>query len=212
MSIVILLKAYWKPLLFITVLAIVFSAIGINKCQEDKASAKKEKARIESRIATAKDSLEQLYRIDIQAGLERVKKQYSEEANKAKKDAKYWQALSIKKGKAADFYRAKADSLAAFDTGECKEIIEAFRQANDTLKGDNIFLNNANLALNIEAESYSKQLYICEKQGLQKDSALISKTKLNNSLKSEIELYVCYRDWGLRRPFWAWIAGQRCKR
>lgn len=207
-----ILKAYWKPILFIVVLAVIFSVIGINKCQEDKASAKKEKARVERAISITKDSLEQLYRIDIQQGLENVKKQYAEEAIKAKNNAKYWESMSIKKAKVADYYRAKADSLAALDNGGCGEIIEAFRQANDTLRGENMFLDNANLELHIEAESYSRQLYASEQQGLQKDSILVSKTKLNSSLKSEIELYTCFRDWGLRRPFWAWIAGQKCKK
>jgi len=58
--------------------------------------------------------------------------------------------------------------------------------------------------LDKEAESYSKQLYLCEQQSAIKDTIITNKTKL-------IDTYQCRTEWKVKHRFWAWVIGYKCK-
>ena len=68
--------------------------------------------------------------------------------------------------------------MAQYAGEDCKPFLDEYRQANDSLKSENVALDSTNLKLNIEAESYSRRLYLCEQQNVIKDTINASKVRL----------------------------------
>lgn len=205
------LDKYWKYALGLLILIVIFSVIGFKKWQEDKKTLATEKANISVLRAFLIDSTRTSTKVAENAVLDTVKAQWAKKTELAKSSATYWEGIANKRGVSATIYRNKADSLASLDTGQCKDIIQAFRQANDTLKSENVALSNENKEVHAEAQGYSKQLFIAEKQSTNKDSIIKSHEDHIFILSSQIENYQCYRDWGLKHRFWKWVFRWKCK-
>ncbi len=206
-----ILKRYWKYVGGFILLAIIFSVIGVRKYQEDRKTLATEKANTAVLRAYLVDSTRTHMMNTINAGLDTVKAREAKKTEEAKNNAIYWENIANKRGASATKYRNKADSLAALDTGQCKEVITAFRQSNDELQLKNTALDSANTDLHAESEGYSRQLFICEKQSANKDSVIKSHEDHIFILSGQIENYQCYRDWGLKHRFWRWVFGWKCR-
>ena len=129
----------------------------------------------------------------------------------AEANAAYWEKQAVKRGSSAEKYKNKADSLAELDNGQCRELIFAFRQANDTLKAQNTALDSANQALDIETESYSRRLFLCEKQSSNKDTVLVSNSSTINNLKTENKVLKATVNCLRNRCFWSRLFNRKCK-
>ena len=137
--------SFWKPILFVVVFTIIFSYIGISNCREKKSIANQEQINISDLRAFLVDSMQTVNLNGDIAKLDSVKAAEADKTTFYKESARYWENIAISKGKSADKFRNKADSLAKLDTGQCAEIIQAFRQSNDTLKSQNMALDSANV-------------------------------------------------------------------
>lgn len=206
-----LLNKFWKYSLGLLLLVIIFSAIGIKQCNEEKKTVAIENANTAVLRAFLIDSTRTSVLASENVKLDIVKTKEAKKTETAKASALYWENIAKKRSVSATIYRNKADSLASLDTGQCKDIIQAFRQANDTLQSENVALSNENQEMHTEIQGYSNQLFICEKQSLNKDSIIASHKKNISVLSIQINNYQCYRDWGLKHRFWKWVFGWKCK-
>lgn len=71
-------------------------------------------------------------------------------------------------------------------------------------------LNIENNQLDMEAESYSKALYLERKISINKDTIIKSKIKLIDSYNLAIAESNCVTDWGSRHKFWKWLLRIKC--
>lgn len=206
-----IINLFWKPILIIIILIITFSWIGIDQCAEKKAELKTEKANIAILRAFLIDSTQTADHKENIAILDSAKAAEAIKTEKYKADSKYWNVIANKRAKAAEYYKYLADSIANTDNGECREIINAFRQANDTLQARVKDLDNENEALDGEAQSYANRLYMCEKQNIENGCIISEKEKYINTLETNISTLQCYRDWGVGHPVLKWLFGWKCR-
>ena len=206
-----LLIAYWKYILGFVLLVFIFSLIGISRCKEDRQTLVVEKANSAVLRAFLTDSINTA-RLELEnVKLDSVKASDAKQTIKARTDAAYWKNIADKRGVTAAKYKNKADSLADAYTGtECLPFIKAYRQANDSLKSENLALDKENEKLDNEAQGYSRQLLSCETQSNNKDTINAGLKKYNKVLEKNIGIYQCYRDWGLKHRFWKWVFGWKC--
>lgn len=205
-----LIIAYWKQIIFLLLLIFIFSWIGISRCNEDKQTLATEQVNTSILRAFLIDSTRTSTLKADNAKLDSMKAVEASKTKQATANAKYWEYIAVQRGKAAIAYKNKADSLSQNAGEECIPFLEAYREANDSLRSENIALDSANLYLNIEAEGYSRQLFLCEQQSSNKDSILASKEIKINQYESQIGKLQCYRNWGLKHRFWKWVFGWEC--
>ncbi|MEI6554748.1 MAG: hypothetical protein WCL70_04110 [Paludibacter sp.] len=200
----------WISGAVIVIAGMLFFSLGtsqLNSCS-DKSSEKNTaqttlslyKASIIDSIHTA-DKLKENARIDSTKAVERQK------SIKATQTAQYWNKVAEKRGQSADYYKFKADSLANINTDiGCREIVGAYKQAIDTLTSQNTALEAENKALDDEAESYSRQLFMCEKQSSNKDVIITSKDSLSvlkdNSISAYQKQLATKNNWFHRAEKW----------
>lgn len=204
-----LYNAFWRSIVvpFILILVALICA-SMYKKHKDKAASENVSA-ILLRASIADSTRTATLELK-NAEIDSLKAHEAIKTEKATANAAYWEGIANKRGISATKYRNKADSLAALDTGQCKEIIDAFRQANDSLQSKNTALDSANVSVHVEAESYSRRLYLSEKQCLNKDSIITSHNKAMTVYKDNISTLQCYRDWGLKHKFWKWVFRWKC--
>ncbi len=174
-----LIKAYWKGIAIFLVVVFCFSWIGISNCSKTSSSSVVQNAITSDLRASLIDSVQTAVLVAKNAEIDTLKAKEAMKTEAAILVAEYWKGKANVLGSKAAKYKNKADSLANAYTGtECNELIGAFRQANDTLKAENTALKNENEALDVEAEGYSRQLYLCETQNVINDTIIASKIAL----------------------------------
>lgn len=164
--------------LFIFAFAIGFGTIHMDSCSRAKVTAKVDNAIAADFRASIVDSVQTADLWKKNAQIDSVKAQEAKKTIDARTSAVYWEKIANKRGISATKYKNKADSLAQYAGEDCKPFLDAYRQANDSLKSENVALDSTNLKLNIEAESYSRQLYLSEQQVVIKDTIIASKVRL----------------------------------
>ena len=201
--------ACWKGLGFILIVAGLLWGI-IDSCSkktdnpEVKAAVYFDlRASIADSVLTVAKRAENV-KIDSMSAIEGVKTQ------SAMMNAAYWESIARNRAVSAAKFKNKADSLAAAYSGtECKELINAFRQVNDTLSSVNAALKSEITALSGEAEGSSRQLYLCDKQGINKDLIIASKDSLIEIKNITISAY--QNQLNKKEPFFKkyekWIFG-----
>lgn len=157
------------------------------------------------------DSTKNAEKLTENAKIDSLKSAEAFRTKSAEANAAYWENQAMKRGSSAEKYKNKADSLAELDNGQCRELIVAFRQANDTLKAQNTAMDSANKALDIEAESYSRRLFLCEKQSSNKDTVLVSNSSTINNLKAENNVLKATVNCLRSRCFWSRLFNRKCK-
>lgn len=210
-----LLKILWKEIALILIFLFIISGMGIRQCKERRQEVLANEANTAILRALLVDSVRTTTMQAESLKLDSVKSVEREKRKAAQANADYWERIAQRRRISAEKYKSKADSIAQVyqDSGgvECIEIIAAFRQANDTLRLENKAFVNANLFLNREIEKVDNQLKIAEKQLAINDTILISKINLIATYQDHIGNLQCYRDWGIKHPFWRWAFRWKCK-
>lgn len=210
-----LIKAFWKPIAIIAIITILASVIGINSCikkkNEAKANIQSEQANTAILRAFLIDSVRTA---DIKAEfakLDSIKRSEAQKTIVADAAAKYHAAnVNRLRGK-NDYLQWRIDSMIQANTS-CPEMLDASLELNDSLRSEISELDNENLALDKEAEGYSNQLLLCERQSTLKDSLLISRDLKIKTYEIQIQNLQCYREWGIGHPFLKWMFGWKCRK
>jgi len=95
--------------------------------------------------------------------ISRIKDKNSDSIKALKKNVTYWMNIAELYRKATKKTQIKADSIALLKP-ECNDIAKAYINVIDSIKKENNALDSANYNLDIEAEKYSRNLYLTEKQ------------------------------------------------
>jgi len=180
-----------KPIYYIIsgVVLILVIAFSVSKCSSDKT----EDTLIENSLKLTKqqaiDSTKTaMLNVFIQKE-DSISEAHKLEISELKKESAYYLSKASKAGKSAEYYRNKADSLSALDEGQCKDIIDAFRQANDTLKSENNNLKDACTTFEQEAQEWCILYESSEKKSQYKDSIILVKQTTINTQKEAITDY-----------------------
>lgn len=164
--------------LFIFAFAISLGTIHMDSCSKAKVTAKVDNAIAADSRASIVDSVQTAELWKKNAEIDSVKAQEAKKTVAEHNSAVYWEQIANKRGISATKQKNRADSLAQYAGEDCKPFLDAYRQANDSLKSENVALDSTNLKLNIEAESYSRRLYLSEQQNVIKDTIIASKVRL----------------------------------
>ena len=164
--------------LFVIAFAIGFGTIHMDSCSKAKVTAKVDNAIAADFRASIVDSVQTAELWKKNAEIDSVKAQEAKKTVAARTSAVYWEQIANKRGISATKQKNRADSLAQYAGEDCKPFLDAYRQANDSLRSENVALDSTNLKLNIEAESYSRRLYLSEQQIVIKDTIIASKVRL----------------------------------
>ena len=165
-------------LLFIFAFTIGFTVIRIDSCSTKKVLTKVDNAIVADFRASIVDSVRTAELWKKNAEIDSMKAQEAKKTIAEHNSAVYWEQIANKRGISATKQKNRADSLAQYAGEDCKPFLDEYRQANDSLKSENVALDSTNLKLNIEAESYSRRLYLCEQQNVIKDTINASKVRL----------------------------------
>jgi len=178
----------------IVVLALLF-VILLQKCGVKHTENVINQTEIQQAVNQVKDSLQSLHYIELIANYK------SGQDAEAKKTIEVKRKLAQIKISASEL-KFKNDSLKKLipvtDT-LCNTVVGSMQAEIDTIKAENVLLD-------IEAESYSRQLYLCEKQSYLKDTVILNKidlinrsNDLNRKLSKELK---AKNNWFNRNKIW----------
>lgn len=215
-----LIIRYWKQLLVLILLVLAFSYAGVQGCKQKKAVAEVKELKTELKVEKSNtahlrafiiDSVQtNNYEQDI-AKLDSVKAVEAQKTKVAEYAANYHANEANRLRAVNAKIKVKLDSLLLSDA-TCPEMLSASIQAIDSLRIENNRLDSANIELDIEAEGYSRQLYIAEQQRDMADSVILSKKRYITVLEQNVSDLQCYREWGNGHRFLKWLFGWKCGR
>lgn len=160
-----------KPIIYIVagLIAILLIANAVGQCSEKR----NEQAIINTDLAIVKqaaiDSVITAQGKKEAAKIDSLQKVSDMKIAEAQRCAAYWENIANKRKVRADNAEQKADSLANEAGAECADVIDAFRIANNELKGANEALINQITEVEKEAQEW------CEKYELSENGILILK-------------------------------------
>lgn len=180
-----------KPVYYIIagVVLILVITFSLSKCSSGKTEAVLSDNSLQIAKQKAIDSTKTAMLNELIQKEDSISLAHKLEISELKKESAYYLSKASKAGKSAEYYRHKADSLATFDKGKCGEIIEAFRQSNDTLRGENGNLKDACTKLEQEAQEWCLLYESSEKKLQYKDSIILVKQTTINTQSETITDY-----------------------
>lgn len=182
-------------LIQIIIILILVFVIFLQKCGVKYTDTVMNQSELQQAVNHVKDSLQSVHYNELLANYKA-----GQQAEEKKTDA-IQRKLTQTNANAAEL-KLKNDSLKKLipvkDT-LCNMVVTSMQAEIDTINTENVLLNN-------KAESYSRQLYLCEKQSVLKDTVIMNKTSLlsetnriNDQLKKDLKRK---NNWFNRNKIW----------
>lgn len=209
-----LIKTFWKPVVVFLLLIVALSVFGVKQCRSNRENEKQEAitqaAKLQSYKVHYEDSVKTALHKQKLLELDSIKQVEAEKTKVAGLAADYYANEANKLRRSNSKLQNKLDSMIIDGTTPCPEMLEACLETNAGLRSEINQLDSANYNLDKEAEGYSNQLYICEKESKEKDIMIAEKDISIMELKSQIGTLMCYREY-MRLNFFQKIFAKRCK-
>jgi len=162
-----------KTLILVGFTVLLFSAVALHQCSENRAeinAVKAEQAKNELKI---KNEVQAYYLERKNAELDSLKSIEAAKTWKAQTDALIYKSEAERLKKVSADMEDRFNNLVA-NNAPCPDLLEAGLDRIDTLKRENFTLEKECEQLDIEAQGYSKQLFMCEQQRTNLDTLLLS--------------------------------------
>ena len=183
-----IIKAHWKGILMLLVLIFVLSWIGVSNCTSDNSDTVIQNTDTGVLRAQIVDSMRTVGLMSKNAAIDSVR---SVEAQKAQV-AHHTSEISLRKAnklqRELDKKKAENDSLKSAKA-PCEVQLDKCNEMNTTLEAISAQKDTTIEELEIEAESYSRQLYLCDQQNTNLNLIIQSKDSANNVQKTAIAVY-----------------------
>jgi len=165
---------------------------------------------VKLKLATQSDSLSIQHMLDMNKKIDSTRVIEQLKAKTEHMNVVYHRNKADKLNKEVMQKQSIIDSLTNINA-PCEEQLIEYKSQNYKLKLQVIELDSAYLALDIEAESYSRDSYLCNVQRSNDSILIASLNKSNKSLKLYISKVECTADWSEKHKFLSWLFGIKCK-
>jgi hypothetical protein len=171
----------YKTLILVGITALLFSLIALQQCSEKQAAIKAVKAEQAKNEVKIRNEVQAYYLERKNAELDSLKKVEQIKTWKARTDAIIYKAEADRLKKSSRTLEEKYNQLIA-ENAPCPDLLESAIIRIDTLKAENFTLEKTCEQLDIEAQGYSRQLFMCEQQRTNLDTLLHS---ARNEIKAD---------------------------
>lgn len=210
-----LFEAFKGYIIGFLILVLFFSVVGIRSCihrnAEVRQEVKAEKAISAVYSAKQVDSIRTHYILQEIAAIDSTRSAERQISTVAHYAVDISNKKTNKLQAQLDKERAENDSLKVAKA-PCAEMLDSYIRTNRTLGFVSLQKDTTIKELGIEAESYSRQLYLCDKQQSKKDSIITSKEQLLKTYEQNFSTLACYREWGEGHKFLKWLFGWKCRK
>jgi len=165
-----------KTLILTGFTALLFSIIALYQCSEKRAEIKSIEAQQDKKYIEISNQVQSYYLLRENKKIDSIKQAESIKTFKAHTDALIYKAEAYRlKQKSTDLEKKYNQFVA--ENALCPDLLKAAIIRIDTLKAENFMLEKAIEKVDIEAEGYSRQLYLSELQRSNIDTLLVSARK-----------------------------------
>lgn len=162
-----------KTLILGSIIAVLITIFAITQCSEEVAKNKLQQAEKVKHETELQNKVRTYYLQRENAKIDSVKKQIAAETFKAQTSALIYKSEAERlKKKSLELEKAFNEMIRS--QSPCPEMLKAAVIRIDTLKRENLTLEQECESLEAEAIGYSKQLYLCEQQRTNTDTLLIN--------------------------------------
>lgn len=162
-----------KTLILVGITALMFCGMAMYQCSEKSAEIKAVKAEQAKHDVKIRNEVQAYYLERKNAELDSLKAIEAAKTWKARTDALIYKSEAERLKQSSLTLEEKYNEMVA-NNAPCPDLLEASLIRIDTLKRENFTLEKECESLGIEAEGYSRQLYMCEQQRTNLDTLLLS--------------------------------------
>lgn len=170
------IKNNWKTIA-VGVIAILVCIYGIVQFSNTIEQKKLQQTQNTAYHATLIDSVKSVIEKGKNAEIEQIKRQNTITITTLKEKIDHFQNLANSRKKISEKLQVKFDSLAKAKP-ECRDVADACLSVIDSLKSENTALDSVNYNIDLEAQKYSENWYLCEKQLKQANETINRKDSL----------------------------------
>lgn len=163
----------YKTLILVGITALLFAIAGMKQCTAHRAEIKTLMAATQARERTIRNEVQTYYLNRETAKIDSLKAEEATRTIEARADALIYRS-EVERLRKITIQLEKKYNILLAENAPCPDLLEAAIIRIDTLKAENTALDQECEALGIEAESYSRRLYLCEQQRSIADTLLKS--------------------------------------